>query len=309
MGRKRKKRRGAGAGTPRDTTSGELDHRPFAGRLSEISKARQEAEQDQHAQLEAERRARRAVLEEAAASRRSVVGAEALRRGERVEMTDEELFAAAVSDLDAVKIHEGKYGGRGPVTRHVQPKAPRPDRPEDPYDDAQMLFESEFMLGEVERLDEKYHVPEPGKAIEVEKLYKLSRQRQAPPPAEGESRAEAVEAITGDHIPTLTRDQLRLLEESARAAERAPLLATNLRGMTRDPALAALKVAVEQAHAKGNPYIRVITGKGLQSVGEPVLKITLVEWCTAMSLRYAPELLPDGSFGAFVVHVPRRRKP
>jgi hypothetical protein len=60
---------------------------------------------------------------------------------------------------------------------------------------------------------------------------------------------------------------------------------------------------------RGRPFLRVITGKGLQSAAEPVLKVSLVQWCVAMSFRFAPEVLQDGSFGSFIVHVPRSKAP
>ena len=52
-------------------------------------------------------------------------------------------------------------------------------------------------------------------------------------------------------------------------------------------------------------YLRVITGKGVQSAGEPVLKRALVIWCMSHDIPWAPELLSDGSFGSFVIHVLR----
>jgi hypothetical protein len=31
----------------------------------------------------------------------------------------------------------------------------------------------------------------------------------------------------------------------------------------------------------------------------------LVEWCEGMGVVYAPEFLPDGTFGSFVLRVPK----
>ena len=292
----KKKRNNKSPTTPKPAPE-TFDNKPFAA-LAGLARQKKAQARDVQAEREAERRQRQHLVAEAQAERRPIIGADQLRRGADVHMSDADLFVAALGDLDASKINAGKYGGQGPITRHVQPQPDPNAPPPDPYSSAEALFAAEFFSDEVTRIKDNIHVPTP---IDVDRLYKLTA---SPPPED--TRERAVETVTGDDVPTLTRDQLRLIEEARAAAERAPLPSVNLRGMIREVGLEAIKNSVALARDRGDRYLRVITGKGLQSAAEPVLKIALVEWCTAHNLRYAPELLPDGSFGAVILHVPRR---
>ncbi len=313
MGKRKKKQNKAAKNNDNaQSQASGFDYKPFASGLQNVAqKRRNDARRAERAAAEAERieKARRArMLAEAQQAQRPVIAAGAFARGEEVEMTDEELFEAALNELDPIKIDRGKYGGRGPVTNHVQEPAPQPQTPQkpaDPYADTDRAFEMEFMYGEIKPMEQKYFVPEAGGAVDVNKMYALSRQ-EAQAKAE-RSRAEAMEDVVQEGGPELTDDQRKLLLECKRQREQNNLPSTNLRGMSRDVALSALESAVKYAQTHKLRYIRVVTGKGLQSAAEPVLKVALVQWCTAMEVRYVPEILPDGSFGSFVLHIPRSR--
>ena len=64
--------------------------------------------------------------------------------------------------------------------------------------------------------------------------------------------------------------------------------------------------------ARGDRWCRVITGKGVESAGEPVLKRVVLEWCVARPPRpsgvahvraWAPELDVHGEWGALVLRL------
>ncbi|MCB9567306.1 MAG: Smr/MutS family protein [Myxococcales bacterium] len=55
--------------------------------------------------------------------------------------------------------------------------------------------------------------------------------------------------------------------------------ALRLRGLRRDAAIDALADFVALRRAVGDRIVRVITGKGIGSPGEPVLKAAVVAWC------------------------------
>jgi hypothetical protein len=155
----------------------------------------------------------------------------------------------------------------------------------------------------VTRMQSNLREREPG-AIEIDKLYRLGGGSQTP--KKGATRDEAVDRMLAEGGPDLTADQSVLLKECG--ARRGSLPSTNLRGMSRDVALGTIKAAVKHARTHDLRYLRFITGKGLRSAAEPVLKVALVEWCESVGFRYAPDVLPDGSYGTIIVHVPRRKR-
>lgn len=305
MGKRKKNKRGGGAEKTRQSDADKFDYRPFAGDLGQRLKAQRKAERDQVKARVAERFERHEAVKKASeGGRREVLGASQLIAEGEVEMTDEELFEAALKGLDPVKIDRGKYGGRGPVAQHVKPAPPA--KPRDPYEVAEEAFAAEFMEGEIKRLDHNLHVPEAaaGPEMDIASLYNLGRDSIP----EGALRHEAIDAAASLEAPELTDEQRALLKEVDRRGPRSSLPATNLRGMSRDVALGALESAYKHAQRHNQRYIRVITGKGIRSVAEPVLKVALVQWCTAMSVRYAPEVLVDGTCGSFILHVVRQKR-
>jgi DNA-nicking Smr family endonuclease len=91
-------------------------------------------------------------------------------------------------------------------------------------------------------------------------------------------------------------------------ARRGPLPTLRLRGLRRDAALELLAAVVARERAAGARYLRVVTGKGLGSPGDPVLKDALAEWCASAEGErlvdaWAPELDRAGEYGAVIVRL------
>jgi DNA-nicking Smr family endonuclease len=79
----------------------------------------------------------------------------------------------------------------------------------------------------------------------------------------------------------------------------------DLHGLTRDEALAALPRFLDSARRKGQKAALVITGKGINSPGEPVLQQAIASWLRdagrEMVLEFAPAPRDLGGGGAYVV--------
>ena len=108
--------------------------------------------------------------------------------------------------------------------------------------------------------------------------------------------------------PELSAVQLELL----RQVPRTSLPELNLRYLDRHAALRHLELFVDLCRARGDRWCRVITGKGIESAGEPVLKRVVLEWCVARPPRpsgvekvraWAPELDSYGEWGALIVRL------
>lgn len=119
--------------------------------------------------------------------------------------------------------------------------------------------------------------------------------RDAPPPPP-EEKAEL-------------RAEERLIIDGARRSSWVPTL--RIRGFSRARALAALGDFVTLHQAAGRAYVRVITGKGVGSRREPVLKHALVSWCADEGVDLVRGIAPEREvtleFGAFVLALHRRR--
>lgn len=97
----------------------------------------------------------------------------------------------------------------------------------------------------------------------------------------------------------------RQLEKRGRG-ERTP--SVNLRGATIEDAERRLRESVATWRRAGVPIGRIITGKGKQSPGDPVIKLMVLNWLDdEEGLRavrlWAPERTADGDFGAVVVEL------
>lgn len=91
-------------------------------------------------------------------------------------------------------------------------------------------------------------------------------------------------------------------------ARRGPLATLRIRGLRREVALAEVAAFVSRERAAGARFLRIVTGKGLGSPGEPVLKGALAEWCAsaegvALVDAWAPELDRAGEYGAVIVRL------
>ncbi len=100
--------------------------------------------------------------------------------------------------------------------------------------------------------------------------------------------------------------ELRLI---AAARRRSPLPTLRIRGLRRQAALVALADFVSLQQAVGRRYVRVITGKGIGSPGEPVLKRVLVVWCAGEGAEFVRELAPEREasleFGGYILWLRR----
>jgi DNA-nicking Smr family endonuclease len=85
----------------------------------------------------------------------------------------------------------------------------------------------------------------------------------------------------------------------------------DLHGLTRDEAVAALAPFIEGAHRRGQQAVLVITGKGNNSDGEPVLQRGVTSWLRekgrGMVAEFAPAPRELGGDGALVVFLKSRK--
>jgi len=90
-------------------------------------------------------------------------------------------------------------------------------------------------------------------------------------------------------------------------------LQLDLHGLTRDEALENLARFVNGAYNRGQKGVLVITGKGNNSPGEPVLKVAVAGWLResgkAMISEFAPAPKEMGGSGAFVVFLKEKKAP
>lgn len=101
--------------------------------------------------------------------------------------------------------------------------------------------------------------------------------------------------------PELTAAQRRLLKQSR--GEHVAVL--NIRGNTKAEAMGEVEAFVRAQCADGASWARVITGKGKQSAGAPVLKPAVIAWCEgegAVLVRaWAPETDRSGNYGSVLL--------
>ncbi len=104
----------------------------------------------------------------------------------------------------------------------------------------------------------------------------------------------------------LSVEEQRLI---AAARRRSPLPTLRIRGLRRRDALIALEDFVSLQSAAGRRYIRVITGKGIASRAEPVLKSVLIVWCAGEGAQFVRQVAPERDssleFGAFILALRR----
>jgi len=90
-------------------------------------------------------------------------------------------------------------------------------------------------------------------------------------------------------------------------------LQLDLHGLTRDEALENLDRFVKGAYNRGQKGVLVITGKGNNSPGEPVLKVAVAGWLResgkAMISEFATAPKEMGGSGAFVVFLKEKKVP
>ena len=89
-------------------------------------------------------------------------------------------------------------------------------------------------------------------------------------------------------------------------------LELDLHGMTRDEALESMKHFITGAFNRGQKAVLVITGKGNNSVGEPVLQAAVMSWLRETGKKMVAEFAPApqqlGGSGALVVFLKDKDK-
>lgn len=104
-----------------------------------------------------------------------------------------------------------------------------------------------------------------------------------------------------DEIKPLDANRLRQMKRGIVSVDRQ----LDLHGLTREEALEALSRFLESAAAHGEKAVLVITGKGNNSPGEPVLQQAVTAWLRDAGKKLVAEFAPApremGGGGAFVL--------
>jgi len=104
-----------------------------------------------------------------------------------------------------------------------------------------------------------------------------------------------------DVLKPLGTNRLRQLKKGIIPLDRQ----LDLHGLTRDEAIAALHLFLRNACSQKEKAVLVITGKGLNSTGEPVLLQAVAAWLRDAGkefvLEFAPAPREMGGSGAFVI--------
>lgn len=320
MARRRQQKGSKQAGEGQAPKAEELDHKPLAGLASLKEQLGKEAKTSRGAKVEAAMR--RAASASPAASPASPAPRPAerppLRPRGPVEMSAAELFASAVDGLTPADVERGKFAGKGPDTSHIRVKEERTlapaeiaalAKPDDPFHDEIAYFEEIMGEGFVRPMTNHLFVKEPGAS--QQDLAERSHRQVAP--AEAPSREAQLAELDRVGGPQLTPLQRQLLRDVRKAGERGDTLPmVNVRGLEREAAVSAVREVALATSLSGRPYMRVITGKGLQSEERPVLKRAVLDWALTLGehvvLAWAPEVEADGSFGALIFQVRRQKR-
>jgi DNA-nicking Smr family endonuclease len=130
---------------------------------------------------------------------------------------------------------------------------------------------------------------------------------------------QAVEALKmdvrfSDALPDEENAQRQLPVNRLRQLRRGGIridLQLDLHGLTRDEAIENLDRFVKGAYNRGQKGVLVITGKGNNSPGEPVLKAAVAAWLResgkTMITEFAPAPKEMGGSGAFVVFLKEKK--
>jgi len=109
-----------------------------------------------------------------------------------------------------------------------------------------------------------------------------------------------------DELKPLGANRLRQLKRGIIRVDRQ----LDLHGLTRDEALEAMPRFLRNARVHGEKAVLIITGKGINSPGEPVLQQAVAAWLRDAGrefiLEFAPAPREMGGGGAFVVFLRER---
>jgi len=217
---------------------------------------------------------------------------------------DGDLFLRAMADVTALRAQKGGRRGRD---------AERGDRPAPAGKDDSELF-LQAMAG-VTSLAAPQGGPE--KAETARPAAGGQARPSSPPPAADDRESAALflqevgrlklEAKFADSPPA--DDELKPLSGNRLRQVKRGIISVShqldLHGLTREEALAALPRFLNAARRKEQKAALVITGKGINSPGEPVLQQAVASWLRdagrEMVLEFAPAPREMGGGGAYVV--------
>ncbi|MFV8749907.1 Smr/MutS family protein [Nannocystaceae bacterium ST9] len=146
--------------------------------------------------------------------------------------------------------------------------------------------------------------PEPAEGTESPSLTSVRVARLSEHAWVGRGWVDEVQAIDP---AMLDRPELDAEARALLVRARARLLPTlNLRRLEREPALEHLVVFVHACRQQRARFARVITGKGIESRAEPVIKRAVLGWCRDAGLASAPELDVHGEWGSLIVELSLR---
>lgn len=230
------------------------------------------------------------------------------KKRSKTEQKPREFATRPFTALKGLKSDDKAAGGAAPVKSPTPPPAQRPAEPDD-----LSLFLRE--MADVQRLRPPRE-PSPKKgeerapdARELAEAAELRRRQ------EDEERRVFADAIKGLRLDVTFRDQLpdgggeRSLPVSRlrqlKSGQIRIGLELDLHGLTREEALESLEHFIASAHRRDQKAVLVITGKGNNSPGEPVLQGAVISWLRergkALVAEFAPAPRELGGSGALVV--------
>ena len=248
------------------------------------------------------------------------------------QLTEEELFEQAVSDIGPEDIYRGKFEGRGanlPEEPEDVPKKqpgapgekPAQNASDEPEVDEEQAREA---LGELRTMRQFEKAVGPvDRDIDREKYRDRASRRDPKRDVEQRLayRSDSPDEMTTPPLPksgdglnnvgSLDSAHRDLLERFQKRARRDQVFEINVRGDTVDDALRQVELFVHQQWKEGSGFCRIVHGRGLRSKGAPVLKPAILRWLEGPGFRYvrgyAPETNNAGDYGSVVVELAKRQ--
>jgi DNA-nicking Smr family endonuclease len=202
---------------------------------------------------------------------------------------------------------------KGVAVGRTEPAPPpppkKPVKPREEVDDQALFFEA---MAEVQRIHPLPAAKDKGKEQPAQAGQAAQRARR-----DEEDQKAFMEAVGALKIDVRFSDDLP--EEEGKPHRPPPVnrlrqvrrgtirvdLELDLHGLTRDEAIENLERFVRGAHNRGQKGVLVITGKGNNSPGEPILKAAVIKWLREegkeMVAEFAAAPREMGGSGALVV--------
>lgn len=223
--------------------------------------------------------------------------------------SDEELFAEAVQNIDRSDVFRGKFGVPGddwePGQDVIEEAAAEVEAAV-----AEEEFDEEVVRDQVKELQNKrlleHFVGQMDERFESGK-YRMKQRRSTPEDDAGEDFVTPLLPKDGDGLRevSLETSQRKLLKSHAKYARKNRVPEVNLRGDTREQAIERLDVFVPNCHRRGDPFVRIICGRGKNSKGDPIIKPAVLDWIESagktMVKGFAPEVQSSGDYGSIII--------